>query len=59
MNKEDFVKTFYSGNYINKMIKKVKMLGIQDKTDVYNVIILRLVSSIIVFISSSLSGLIM
>lgn len=50
MNKEDFVRMFYSNKYIDKMIKKVTLLGTSDKTDVYNLIILRLVSSVIVFV---------
>ena len=50
MNKEDFIKTFYSTKYIDKMIKRVTLLGVGDKTDVYNLIILRLVSSIILFV---------
>ena len=50
MNKEDFVRMFYSDRYINKMIKKVDLLGIDDNSNVYNLIILRLVSSVVVFI---------
>ena len=50
MNKEDFIKRIYSTRYINKMIKKVKLLGVGDKTDVYNLAVIRLFSSVIVFI---------
>ena len=49
MNREDFVKRLYSDRYINTMIKKIKLLGTNDKTDVYNLIIVRLFSSIAVF----------
>ena len=49
MNREDFVKKLYSDRYINTMIKKIKLLGTNDKTDVYNLIIARLFSSIAVF----------
>ncbi len=50
MNKEDFVKVIYSNKYIDKLTKKVKMLGINDHTDVYSIVIWRLISSIILFI---------
>ena len=50
MNKEDFVKMFYSNKYIDKIEKKVLLLGVKDNTNVYNLIIGRLVSSIILFI---------
>ena len=50
MNKEDFVKIIYSNTYIDKLIKKVNMLGINDHTDVYKVIIWRLISSIALFV---------
>ena len=50
MNKEDFIKRIYSTRYIKKMIKKVKLLGVGDKTDVYSLAVIRLFSSVIVFI---------
>ena len=50
MNKEEFVRRIYSNRYVNKMVNRVKLLGIHDKTDVYNLIIFRLFSSFIVFI---------
>ena len=49
MNKEDFVKKLYSDRYINKMIKKVRLLGTGDKTNVYDLILGRLISSVVVF----------
>ena len=52
MNKQDFVKRIYSTKYINKVEKKVKSLGIDSKIDVYDLMITRLVTSIIVFVLS-------
>lgn len=49
MNKQEFVKRIYNKKYIDKMIKKVKLLGIGDKTNVYDLIIVRLATSVVVF----------
>ena len=49
MNKEEFVSRIYSKNYINKQIVKIKLLGTGTKIDVYNLIISRLVSSVMIF----------
>ncbi len=49
MNKEDLVRKIYSEGYINKQISKVKMLGTGDKTNVYDLILSRLLSSVIMF----------
>ena len=48
MNKEEFVSRIYSKNYINKQIVKIKLLGTGTKIDVYNLIISRLVSSVMI-----------
>ena len=50
MEKEEFVSRIYSKNYIQKVIKRVKQLGIKDKSDPYDLILARLISSIMVFI---------
>ena len=49
MNKEEFVRKIYSDNYVNKQVSKVKLLGTGNKIDVYDLIIARLLSSIILF----------
>ena len=50
MNKEEFVSKIYNKMYIDKIINKVKLLGFNDKTSAYDLIITRLVTSIIIFI---------
>ena len=50
MTKEEFVRRLYSNKYIDKQIMKIKLLGNNNKIDVYNLIITRLFSSIIIFI---------
>ena len=50
MNKEEFVRKIYSDKYINKQIKKVKLLGKNSKINVYDLIITRLFTSIVLFI---------
>lgn len=49
MNKQEFIKKIYSRNYVTKIVKKVKLLGISDNTDPYNLLICRLVSSVVLF----------
>ena len=49
MNKQEFIKRIYSKKYLDKMIKKVKLFGTGDKTNIYDLIIARLVTSVIVF----------
>ena len=49
MNRSEFISKIYSRNYINKIISKVKMLGIDDNTNPYDLLISRLVSSVILF----------
>ena len=50
MNKEELVRRIYSDRYVNKYINKVKLLGTGNKIDVYDLIIVRLITSIIIFI---------
>lgn len=49
MNKCEFIKKIYSRKYVNKIINKVKLLGIHNNIDPYNLLICRLISSIILF----------
>ena len=49
MNRQEFIKKIYSRNYINKIISKVKLLGTNDNTDPYNLLITRLITSVILF----------
>lgn len=50
MNRQEFVKKIYSRKYVNKIIAKVKLLGISNNIDPYNFLICRLISSVILFI---------
>ena len=50
MNKEEFIKRIYSKKYIDKQIEKIKLLGTGNKLNVYDLMIGRLVSSVLVFI---------
>lgn len=50
MSKEEFVRRLYSDKYINKQIIKIKLLGKNNKINVYDLIITRLFTSIILFI---------
>lgn len=50
MNKEDLINKLYNRKYINKQKSKVKLLGTGNKTDVYNLILLRLFTSILFFV---------
>ena len=49
MNRQEFIKKIYSKNYISKLFKKVKLLGSNCKIDPYDLLISRLISSIILF----------
>jgi len=49
MNRQEFINKIYSRNYINKIISKVKLLGTNDNTDPYNLLITRLITSVILF----------
>lgn len=49
MNKQEFIKKIYSKKYVNKMISKVKLLGIANNMDPYEFLITRLITSLILF----------
>ena len=49
MDRREFIRKIYSQNYINKIISKVKLLGSKSNIDPYDLMICRLVSSIILF----------
>ena len=50
MNKEEFISRIYNKRYIEKLVNKVKLLGFNDKTSAYDLMITRLLTSIIIFI---------
>ena len=50
MNKEEFVSRIYSSSYIDKIKKKVNLLGIGDKINPYDLIITRLITSVVIFV---------
>lgn len=50
MNKEEFVGRIYSSSYIDKIKKKVNLLGIGDKINPYDLIITRLITSVFIFV---------
>lgn len=50
MNKQEFVSRIYNKRYIDKLLKKVKLLGIGDNTSAYDLILIRLITSIIIFV---------
>jgi len=49
MNRHEFIKKIYSRKYIDKIIKKVKLLGSSSNVDSYNFLISRLITSVILF----------
>jgi len=49
MNRQEFIKKIYSRNYINKIISRVKLLGTDDNTDPYNLLLTRLITMLMVF----------
>lgn len=50
MNKEELVRKIYSNRYINKHINKIKLLGTGNKIDVYDLMLVRLITSVVLFI---------
>ena len=50
MNKEEFINRIYNKKYIGKQKTKIKLLGIGDKTNVYDLIIVRLCTTILLFV---------
>lgn len=55
MNKEELVRKVYSSKYIDKHINKVKLLGTGNKIDVYDLMLVRLITSVVLFIIIMLS----
>ena len=49
MNKEEFITRMYNKTYIEKQKKKVKLLGTGDKTNAYDLILVRLVTTMLLF----------
>ena len=49
MNRAEFIKKIYSRNYIDKIRKKIKMLGNDNKLDLYDFLLIRLISMILLF----------
>lgn len=49
MNNEEFIRKIYSEGYINKQIKKVKLLGTKSKIQIFDLMVLRMLSAIIIF----------
>lgn len=50
MNKSEFVNRIYSEKYVSKVISKVKLLGYDSNVSAYNIILIRLFTSVILFI---------
>jgi len=50
MNKEEFINRIYNKKYIDKQKKKIKLLGTGDKTNVYDLILIRLFTTILLFV---------
>ena len=49
MNKQEFIKKIYSRRYVDKMVKKVKLLGISNDINPYDFLISRLITSLLMF----------
>lgn len=49
MNRAEFIKKIYSRSYIEKTRKKIKLLGNDNKIDLYDFLLIRLLSSIFLF----------
>ena len=49
MNRQEFIKKIYSRNYVNKMDKKIKLLGSNSNINVYDLLIYRLITSVMLF----------
>ena len=50
MNKVELIRKLYSDRYVNNFIKKVSLLGMKRKLDPYNTIILRAITTFIIFV---------
>ena len=49
MNKEELISKIYSEKYINKQLNKVKLLGTGNKVNIYDLILVRLITSVAIF----------
>lgn len=49
MNRQEFIKKIYSRKYVNKIVSKVKLLGISNNIDPYDFLVTRLITSLILF----------
>ena len=49
MNRQEFIKKIYSRNYVNKIVGRVKLLGSSSNTDPYELLICRLITSVLLF----------
>ena len=49
MNRREFINKIYSKSYINKIRTKVKLLGNDSKIDLYDFLIVRMITSILIF----------
>ena len=50
MNKEEFVERIYSKRYVDKVKRKVKLLGTGNNANAYDIILSRLLSSVLIFV---------
>lgn len=50
MNKEELIRKIYSEGYIDKQINKIKLLGKNNKINVFDLMVTRLVTSVLFFI---------
>ena len=50
MNRSEFVNRIYSEKYVSKVISKVKLLGYDSNVSAYDIILIRLFTSVILFI---------
>lgn len=50
MNREEFINRLYSKKYVDKIKAKVKLLGTGNKENAYNIIMMRLVTAVILFV---------
>lgn len=50
MNNEEFIRKIYSDGYVNKQIKKVKMLGTKSNIKIFDLLIVRMFSSFVLFV---------
>lgn len=50
MNKEEFVRKLYNKKYVDKIVQKYKLLGIDNKINPYDMIVMRLITSVMLFV---------